>query len=259
MIVKLQEKHRAQLVDFLQQDPYYALFFSGNLQAMGFDHEHLEYWGQFNEETLVAVLMRYVRNWTILASDESLDLVALIAIPNDQEVAVVTGKPWIVDRMLEGLTKHELPDIHDDFFCSLQKENFQPGPMGGVRKTDLDDLAEIHELYVGGEFAHITGETYERRLLDSKCRSFAMTDEQGRIVSVAMTIVETKEAAMIGSVFTPERYRGRGYASFAMSALCEELFAEGKEPCLFYDNPSAGVIYRRLGFQDLGMFKMAKK
>jgi predicted GNAT family acetyltransferase len=27
---------------------------------------------------------------------------------------------------------------------------------------------------------------------------------------------------------------------------------EGIQPCLFYDNPAAGSIYRRLGFEDIG-------
>ena len=41
-----------------------------------------------------------------------------------------------------------------------------------------------------------------------------------------------------------------------MVALCEELLGEGKELCLFYDNPDAGTIYKKLGFEDIGFWIM---
>ncbi len=51
-------------------------------------------------------------------------------------------------------------------------------------------------------------------------------------------------------------WRNRGYASAALTRLCAELLAQGKQPCLFYDNPAAGVIYRRLGFEDIGPWNL---
>lgn len=41
-----------------------------------------------------------------------------------------------------------------------------------------------------------------------------------------------------------------------MTKLCHELLAEGKMLCLFYDNPEAGSIYKRLGFEDIGKWMM---
>ena len=94
-----------------------------------------------------------------------------------------------------------------------------------------------------------------RRTLDG--RKIVVTEDGGRIVSVTMTTVEMTVAAMIGGVFTPEPWRNRGYASAAMTRLCTELISESKQPCLFYDNPAAGAIYRRLGFEDIGPWNMA--
>jgi predicted GNAT family acetyltransferase len=61
---------------------------------------------------------------------------------------------------------------------------------------------------------------------------------------------------MIGGVFTPEPLRGRGYASAAMTTLCASLLSDGCQPCLFYDDPAAGTIYRRLGFEDIGTWRL---
>ncbi|MBL0388790.1 GNAT family N-acetyltransferase [Tumebacillus sp. ITR2] len=260
MICKLEERHRVVLTEFLAQDPYYALFFQGNLLAMGFGHPNLEYWGSFDGSELTAVLMRYVNNFSILAHEEGMDLQGLILIANEfDEIRALTGRPWIMEQFVSGLTRHPMSNLHHDYFCALSAEAFQPGSVESVRRTTVEDAEEVGVLYAQGEFKHFTADVYRRRLLDSHCRSFAVVDEQGRIVSMAMTTAETPDAAMIGSVYTPSESRGRGYASRAMSALCADLLADGKKPCLFYDNPSAGVIYRRLGFQDIGMFNMAEK
>lgn len=68
---------------------------------------------------------------------------------------------------------------------------------------------------------------------------------------------ESDRSAMIVSVATRPGFRGRGYASATVAALCRGAFAGGKQfLCLFYDNPDAGRIYRRLGFAELGQYAM---
>lgn len=41
-----------------------------------------------------------------------------------------------------------------------------------------------------------------------------------------------------------------------MVKLCDQLLKEEKELCLFYDNPEAGNIYRRIGFEDIGLWML---
>ncbi len=63
-------------------------------------------------------------------------------------------------------------------------------------------------------------------------------------------------SAMIVGVCTDPEYRRRGYTSTIMTKLCYDLQQEGKGACLFYDNPSAGTIYQRLGFVTIGKWSM---
>ncbi len=256
-VVKCDDTQRGELESFFARDPYYALFFIGNLEAMGLSHPDLDYWAQYDEqEQIVAVLLRYLTNFSILASDQDLDLTPLIEVIDGQEqVSRITGKMWIVDRIVGALQHHSLPVENENYFCRLWAEDFQPDSTEGVRQTDLADAEGIHDLFADGEFAHFTADSFRRRLTDGKCRVFATWVDE-RMVSAAATSAETTCSAMIGPVYTPATERGRGYASRVMSALCAALLADGKEPVLFYDNPSAGAIYRRVGFQDIGMFKM---
>lgn len=82
---------------------------------------------------------------------------------------------------------------------------------------------------------------------------------EGRLVTIASTSAENSESAMVVGVATAETCRGRGYASAVVSALCRDCFGRGKKYlCLFYDNPVAGKIYNRAGFQELGEYGMLR-
>lgn len=56
----------------------------------------------------------------------------------------------------------------------------------------------------------------------------------------------------IGAVFTPPRWRRRGYAAACVGALCEWVRGEEGANSVLYAqlrNPSSNAIYRRLGFE----------
>lgn len=76
------------------------------------------------------------------------------------------------------------------------------------------------------------------------------------MVSMASTTAENTFSAMVVGVATLESYKKKGYATACMVKLCDQLLSEGKELCLFYDNPEAGAIYKRIGFEDIGFWMM---
>ena len=62
---------------------------------------------------------------------------------------------------------------------------------------------------------------------------------------------------IIGVATHPDpKYRRQGYATACTAALVKDLASRGKSACLFYENPQAGSIYKRIGFRDQGMWRM---
>jgi predicted GNAT family acetyltransferase len=61
---------------------------------------------------------------------------------------------------------------------------------------------------------------------------------------------------MVVSVATMMVHRGKGLMCMCLSRLCQDVLAEGKSLCLFYDNPEAGKVYHRLGFKSIDNWVM---
>lgn len=83
--------------------------------------------------------------------------------------------------------------------------------------------------------------------------------EGDRLISIAKTSASNSKSAMLTGVATLPDRRGQGCASAVVHRLCLQSFQAGREfLCLFYDNPKAGRIYRRIGFREIGGYGMLK-
>ena len=75
--------------------------------------------------------------------------------------------------------------------------------------------------------------------------------DEGRPVNLTVGSAPAFGVSGIGPVFTPEEFRGHGYASAAVAHVSRRLLGTGARVCLFTDqaNPTSNRIYQRLGFE----------
>lgn len=249
----LSEPDQPVLRDVLDREPYYNLFMIGDLEWLGIAAPELFYWGQFVDDQLVGVAMRYKRNWHFYdagGADLSAFAEAIDLYPED---ATVNGRDSLVEGILGYLQQSKVLSDHHSYYCSLPRDARLAKPGYPTRRATVADVDALVEHYAtAGEMSR-DGATIRSCLEHNR---IFVTELEGTIVSAALTNVETGSMAMIGGVFTPEPLRGRGYASAAMAALCTSLLSDGCQPCLFYDDPAAGTIYRRLGFEDIGPWRL---
>lgn len=81
-------------------------------------------------------------------------------------------------------------------------------------------------------------------------RLFVWDDEGAKCVARATEPLGG--VSRIGAVFTPKRWRRRGYAGACVAALCQWLASEEDANAVLYaqlSNPGSNGIYRRLGFR----------
>ncbi|MBX2926711.1 MAG: GNAT family N-acetyltransferase [Saprospiraceae bacterium] len=75
--------------------------------------------------------------------------------------------------------------------------------------------------------------------------------DKGEIVSIAAIVRKTKNIGIVGLVYTPDEWRGKGYATSCVQKLSERILQSGFAHCgLFTDkaNPTSNHIYREIGY-----------
>jgi len=225
----------------------------GNLENMGLDHPDLDYWGSFREGQLVGALMRYRVFWNVYDARRA-DLRAFAWLMDRRgDVRALHGRDKLIARLARLLRDYEVREERRLRFCHLSELKLALTSSHSVRRATLADRPALVAFYSDAEEMSRDEQAVHRCL--EQCRIFVATAE-GRIVSAALTNTETQNLAMIGGVYTPLDFRYQGYASACMFAICQDLVADGKEACLFYDDPVAEGIYRRLGFKKIGYWRM---
>ncbi len=74
-------------------------------------------------------------------------------------------------------------------------------------------------------------------------------------VSMASATRETPNGGNISLVYTPDKFRGRGYASAVTASVSQDILSEGKQFCFLttdMSNPTSNKIYKAIGYQYVG-------
>jgi uncharacterized protein len=264
MIRRLEEADRQSAIALLRKALHLNLYMLGNLESLGFDSEISEFWGDFDlrvgaEERLRGVLNRYLSGWVVYGEvDASWSGLAQVIDEHPVPAERFQDNPGGTASLLPFLRQYDATRIDEEELMVLTEADFQPVmvPHGvEVRRAEMADLVHLIPFYADAEHMSRSASMVERPLLDNRIW-MALVD--GELAATALTNAEIDAAAMIGGVYTSNKWRNRGLSMAVCSALCEELLAEGKQPVLYWKNEVAGRVYNRLGFKTVGTWRAVR-
>ncbi|MCG3084185.1 GNAT family N-acetyltransferase [Anoxybacillus sp. LAT_35] len=257
MIRKLNSADHHVVFSFLKQEPSLNLFIIGDIEAFGYEQEFQELWGDFDENgELRAVLLRFYDSYIPYASGE-FDIEGFAKIMRHAAQSVrLSGKTELVAKFESLLS---LGKKRVTYFCECNEITFPEAENRyEIKQATIDDVDRILELR--NRIAEFSVPPSSRDMLvkslETNTGRVYYIEEDGRMVSSVATTAENTLSAMVVGVCTDPNDRHKGYASEIMKRVIEDYVRAGKTLCLFYDNPNAGRIYKRLGFYDIGMWTM---
>lgn len=168
----------------------------------------------------VSAFMRVAGASTVLCSDSfKLDLFGA-----KSTTGAVLVRNDFYDEISSDLVFRE-PDIKlaFDLIVSCADDNFSPPP--------FDDF------YVD----------VNHKLRHKTMRMFGLFDKD-ELVSVAMTVAESPQGAVLGAVSCSPNYRRLGYGSEIVKYICNSLISEGKSVFLHRAENANFAFYENLGF-----------
>ncbi|HZT42167.1 MAG TPA: GNAT family N-acetyltransferase [Chthonomonadaceae bacterium] len=233
-----------------------------NIEYYGMDVPIMRSWGVFGRDgaEIVGILQRF-RN-TVIASDVDGECGPALASVIDTlpGVAGMRGPVETVSSVQAALRVYRPTDWEESCFLRLtHPPTCPPATLSLARRAVPSDLDKLAWLYGQAGTMYRSRDNVAAKLAEP--RVFVVEEpatalRPARIVSCALLNVEGRDAGLIGGVFTLPEARGRGYAAACTAAISLDLQRDGKLPCLFYENPVAGRVYRRLGFEDAGRWAL---
>lgn len=269
---ELNARDLEDLIKFVSVEPEVNLYILGDLEAYGLGHP-VSVAALDNDSTWAAVVLDLHNNFVVYSRDCLCDHKA---IAEHIKHYAVDGIPRHLNARLDiaqALAPH-FPEMTLDecklATCTMLDDSYnQPASSKvTVREMKDADYGELIDLY--NEIEEST-----QRILDSDERNQAIRRKiesarngcetvgiykSGRLVSAASTSAAYSRGAMLTGVATLPKERGCGYATLAVERLCSDCFNRGMDHiCLYYNNPVAARIYKRIGFKDIADFGMLSK
>ena len=170
------------------------------------------------------------------------------AILGPQEAATAVAKQWSEVR------GHQFRAGRGQGIYAATEVHFPVNPPAGTlrlaEEADYDLLVE----WMNG-FVAYTGHSYTQvepliRIRLDQGGMYLWDDGEPRcMVAVAG---QTPTGIRVGPVYTPDAYRGRGYASIATARLTAKMLTSGRKSCFLYTdlaNPTSNSIYMKIGYE----------
>lgn len=259
MIRQLEERDRERVTRLLAASPQLNLYMLSNLIAPGLASDYSRFWGDERGGELRGVVNLYGTGWSVYGRpDADWHALARLIDEHPTEGERLQDNPGGVASILPYLCRYRATWIGEEELMALDGGAFRPqaAPPGAlVRRATMEDLDALVAFYAGAERMARTRAAVERPLRERRVW-VALTE--GEVAAAVLTNAEIAGAAMIGGVFTRPDRRGRGLGQAVMSAICAELLAEGKTPHLYWENPVAGAVYRKLGFHPVGVWRSVR-
>lgn len=259
MIRRLVEKDRDKVLKYLNQEASLNIFIIGDIENFGFDSDFQTIYGEFNNKNEYSSVLLFYRSNLVYYSH--------LNHFNEEYRIILNAHSFNYANACERLAKIIHPFLknysyNEMYFAEAKsfkvKEDFTKLNYK-ILKTKEEATMLYKMLLTLDEFS--TKKQTLAEFIEGKMESLTsgmtlFVEENGVITSSAATVAETSKSAMIVSVGTIQSHRNKGLASKLVSVLMEEYFKKSKYLCLFYDNPKAGTIYQRLGFENIDKWVM---
>ncbi|UWD47808.1 GNAT family N-acetyltransferase [Clostridioides difficile] len=253
MIVKIDNTLEKKFWQYVSHEESLNLFIIGYVENYGFSSDSQEVWSQTKEGSITSIILKNKSTLIIYSLENNFDVEEMESHIKGLDIESISGKKCVIDRLVS--MYKDFYEKLDNKFCILRKIkelDFSTMNEYKIEKAYEKDIDEIGKLLnkSGYKVSPNYIEARKEYLKEGNVRAYFIKDNN-TMISTVSTGMETSFLAMIVSVSTDKEHRKKGFASYMVYNLSKELLAEGKIPCLFYNNEIAGKIYHNIGYEEI--------
>lgn len=275
----LTNKDKELLEEFLSPHKSECMFILNNISIAGLEYEdkpfHGEYWGYFHEKSQLfrGVIVHYWNgNIMMFSPDEGILHELILALKENisrpvEGILGTNSQAEIVINHLKLLEENYSINYKEELF-ELELKNFvEYTPIKNsyavtakeVSRGILINWMNAYEAEALGveENSHLRKKTEEcvDRLVRGDCWVLIVNNIP---VSLSAFNARIKGLVQVGPVWTPPEFRNQGFAKAVVGySLWEERKKQTEKVILFTNEPAAIKVYRALGFEKIGYYRLA--
>lgn len=262
MIRLLRQPDKQMIMEYLGRNEISTSFLYANIIEFGVENKPdmrrcADYYGFFEGEELKGILPFYNLGSCIPHYEAEAAVPLFAGIMKKRSFEFLLGMREIVKPLYDGIKAHKEILAYDESAYFTNK-SFKPYVLDGINFIDargagndavVDFVINAREK---GFNEIMTREDAIKSLVQrSEEEDFIIAEKDGKIVAQACIQTYTPGINQIGSVYTPEGERGKGYCKAVVSEICRRIIDKGKMPTLSVkkNNTPAVRAYNALGFE----------
>lgn len=258
----LEENDREAIMRFVCDEAAYNLFIIGDVENYGLNDEHVNVAVHEKDGGWDSLVLRYHESFVVYTKREDYNAQAVADYIKGYAFEIISGKGSVVEKLIPYFSKSK-PRVTLLAQCDALTQNEMIPQDAVIRRMQPFEMDKVVALYCTVDefrYQYIGNENKRAVRMARELQKGGMgfgAFVGGELVSYAQITARSSMGAVVVGVATHPDYRRRGLASAVMRTLCKASFEDGLSfLSLFYDNPQAGRIYRRLGFVELGEYMM---
>lgn len=262
MIRLLTQSDKKMILEYLERNEIETSFLYANIIEFGVDNKKeirrcADYYGFFEAEELKGILPFYNLGSCIPHYETDAAVPLFVELMRKSNFEFLLGMREIVKPLYDEIEAYKEIQSYDESSYYVNR-SFKPFIVDGMNFIDARGAAsdEVVDFVLDGRvrgFNQIaTREDIIKTLIQrGEEEDFIIAEKNGKMVAQAGIQTYTPQISQIGSVYTPEEKRGKGYCKAVVSEICRRIIAKGKIPTLSVkkNNMPAVRAYNALGFE----------
>jgi len=250
MLKKIKSDNSNEILKYIGKDYDKCLYLY--LDYNKYKGENIIIWEQFDEQNnIVAVILSYYTAVHIYSKNLDCNYVELTDLIKKISPSTINARKEIIVKLIDLLDDY---DVEYGWIKKLSTDKLNVSDIHIVKKPSKNDLREIAKLQLtdDGMGSYYSFDVLLKQLKERNNQGFSRNyfiRINNKIVSHAATGGELDNLAIITSVITDEKYRGRGLAYAVVSSLCYDLINEGKNVYLINYTNESSKLYEKIGFE----------
>ena len=260
MIRLLTQADKEEILKYLARNEIETSFIYANIIEFGVENNRdirrcADYYGFFDKEILKGILPFYNLGSCIphFEADEAVPLFS--EIMKERNFEFLMGMQKVIKPLYEEIKAYKENLTYDESSYFINK-NFKPFILDGVNFVNASERDKVVDFVLESRvkgFNQVAEREDVKKSISQRGieEVFIFLEKDGKTVAQACVQAYTPKINQIGSVYTTEVERGKGYCKAITSELCSRIIANGKLPTLTVKKKNLPAIkaYTALGFE----------